>query len=59
LPEPQQIIALLVEMLRHPQRTPGQWARRLARSGIRLGMQDINAVLDHYHLSVKKGLLKS
>jgi hypothetical protein len=59
LPEPQQIIALLVEMIRYPQRTPGQWARRLARSGIRLGTQDINAVLDHYHLSVKKGLLNS
>ena len=29
LPEPQQIIALLVEMIRHPQQTPRQWARQL------------------------------
>jgi hypothetical protein len=57
LPEPQQIIALLVEMIRHPQQTPPQWARRLARSDIRLGTQDISAVMEHYHLSVKKGLL--
>ena len=59
LPEPQQIIALLVEMIRHPRQTPQQRARRLARSGIRLGTQDINAVMEHYDLTVKKGLLNS
>jgi hypothetical protein len=59
LPEPQQIIALLVEMIRHPQQTPRQWARRLVRRNIRLGTQDISAVMEHYHLTVKKGLLNS
>ncbi len=59
LPAPQQIIALLVEMIRHPQQTPRQWARRLARGNIRLGTQDISAVIEHYHLTVKKGLLNS
>ena len=57
LPEPQQIIALLVEMIRHPRQTPRQWARRLVRRNIRLGAQDISAVMEHYHLTVKKGLL--
>ena len=59
LPEPQQIIALLVEMIRHPQQTPRQWARRLARRDIPLGTQDIKAVMEHYELTVKKGLLSS
>jgi hypothetical protein len=59
LPEPQQIIALLVEMIRHPQQTPRQWARRLVRRNIRLGTQDISAVMQHYRLTVKKGLLNS
>ena len=36
LPDPQHVIALLVEMIRHPRQTPRQWARRLARQGIRL-----------------------
>lgn len=59
LPEPRQIIALLVEMIRHPRRTPRQWAQRLARHDIRLGTQDIRAVMEHYHLSIKKGLLNT
>lgn len=59
LPEPQQIVSLLVEMIRHPQQSPQQWARRLARRDIRLGMQDIKAVIEHYDLTVKKGLLNS
>ena len=59
LPEPQQIIALLVEMIRHPQQTPRQWAQHLARRDVRLDPQDIRAVIEHYHLSVKKGLLNA
>jgi hypothetical protein len=55
LPDPQQVIALLTEMIRRPQQTPRQWARRLARQGIRLKTPQIQAVLDHYQLSVKKG----
>lgn len=56
LPDPQQVIALLVEMIRRPRQTPRQWARRLARQGIRLGTREIAAVIDHYGLSLKKGL---
>jgi hypothetical protein len=59
LPDPHRLIALLVEMIRHPQQTPRQWARRLACQGIRLRTPEIQAVLDHYQLSVKKGLSSS
>jgi hypothetical protein len=59
LPDPHHVIALLVEMIRHPRQTPRQWARRLARQGIRLRASEIQIVLDHYQLSVKKGLLSS
>jgi hypothetical protein len=53
------VIALLVEMIRHPRQGPRQWARRLARQGIHLGAAQIEAVLEHYGLSVKKGLSSS
>lgn len=56
LPEPQQIIALLVEMIRNPGRTPQQWARRLISHKVPLGTQDIRAVMEHYQLTAKKGL---
>lgn len=59
LPEPQQIIALLVAMIRNPQWTPRQWARRLARHNVPLGTQEIRAVMEHYRLTVKKGLLNT
>ena len=59
LPEPPQVIALLVEMIRRPRQTPRQWARRLARQGIRLGTRQIQTVMDHYGLSLKKGLWTS
>ena len=36
LPDPQHVIALLVEIIRHPRQTPRQWARRLIHQGIRL-----------------------
>jgi hypothetical protein len=56
LPDPQHVVALLVEVIRHPRQTPRQWARRLARQGTRLGTGEIQAVLDHYRRSLKKGL---
>jgi hypothetical protein len=59
LPEPQQIVALLVEMIRHPRQGPRQWALHLARHDIRLGTEEIRAVIEHYDLSVKKGLLNA
>ena len=59
LPDPHHVIALLVEMIRHPRQTPRQWARRLARQEIRLKTAEIQAVLDHYQLSLKKVLSSS
>jgi len=56
LPEPQQIIALLVEMIQNPGGTPQQWARRMTRHKVSLGTQDIRAVMEHYQLTAKKGL---
>jgi len=59
LPEPEQIIALLVEVIRHPRQAPRHWARQLARRDIHLDTQEILAVLAHYGLSPKKGLLNA
>lgn len=59
LPPLEQIVSLLVEIIKHPQQTPQQWARRLARQGIRIKTNDIQAVLDYYSIDPKKGLLKS
>lgn len=56
LPEPERIIALLVEMMRHPHQRPGQWARNLARHGIGIDSDDVRAVMAHFDLSPKKGL---
>jgi len=59
LPPLEQIIALLVEIIRKPQNSPRQWARQLSRKGVRIGVTDIQTVLDHYQIDPKKGLLKS
>ena len=53
------IIALLVEIIRRPQNTPRQGARRLTQEGIYLGTDDIETVRDHYGIDLKKGPLKS
>jgi hypothetical protein len=55
LPAPEQIIALLVEIIRHPHDTPRQWVRRQARQGVPLRTADIQHVLDHYQIDPKKG----
>lgn len=57
LPPLEHVVALLVEIIRRPQNTPAQWARRLNRQGIRVTPDDIQAVLDHYKIDAKKGLL--
>lgn len=59
LPPLEQIVALLVEIIQRPQHSPKQWARRLAQRGVRLSAADIQAILDHYQIDAKKGLLKS
>jgi hypothetical protein len=56
LPPLEQIIALLVEIIQRPRNTPRQWARRLARRGVRMGTNEIQAVLEHYRIDLKKGL---
>lgn len=55
LPPLEQIVALLVEIIGHPQSTPKQWAAQLSRQGVRIGIQPIQAVLDHYQIDPKKG----
>lgn len=59
LPEAEHIIALLVEMIRHPRQKPGQWAHNLARQGIGIDADDIRAVMAHFDLSPKKGLWRT
>jgi len=59
LPSVEHIIALLVEMIGHPKNTPRQWSRRLARQGIRITPRQIQVVLDHYQIDLKKGLFIS
>lgn len=56
LPPLDQIVALLVEIIQRPRETAHQWSRRLARRGVRLGTPNIQAVLDHYGIDLKKGL---
>ena len=59
LPPLEQIIALLVEIIQRPHNTPRQWSRRLKQRGVPLGTPQIQTVLDHYQIDLKKGLLKS
>ena len=57
LPPPEHIIALLVEIIQRPKNSLRQWSRRLARQDITLSTQEIQAVLEHYEIDRKKGLL--
>ncbi len=57
LPPAEDIIALLVQIIQGPGDTPRQWARRLAQRGIRIGTKEIQAILEHYEIDSKKGLL--
>jgi hypothetical protein len=59
LPPLDQIIALLVEIIRRPRGTPRDWARQLGRRGVRMKTEDIQVVLAHYDIDPKKGLSKS
>ncbi|MDC0935081.1 hypothetical protein OAS39_02260 [Pirellulales bacterium] len=58
-PPLEQVIALLVEIIQRPHNTPKQWSRRLKQRGIPLGTIEIQTVVDHYGIDLKKGLLKS
>ena len=59
LPPLEHILALLVEMIQRPRNSPPQWARRLGRQGIRLPVKDIQVILNHYGIDLKKGLFTS
>lgn len=58
LPEPERIIAVLVELIQRVELQPQQLARRLARKGIQITLAEIRAIFQHYHL-VKKTRSKS
>ncbi|OEU55527.1 MAG: hypothetical protein BA871_08510 [Desulfuromonadales bacterium C00003096] len=53
LPEPERIIAVLVELIQRVELQPQQLARRLARKGIQITLAEIQAILQHYQLTKK------
>jgi len=57
LPPLEHIIALLVQIIQRPRDSPRQWARRLARRGVPMNTREIEAILTHYRIDAKKGLL--
>jgi len=59
LPSVEHIISLLIEIIGHPKNRPRQWSRRLARQGIRITPKQIQVVVDHYQIDLKKGLFIS
>ena len=53
LPEPERVIAVLVELIQRVELQPQQLARRLARKGIQITLAEIRAILQHYQLTKK------
>ena len=53
LPEPERIIAVLVELIQRVELQPQQLARRLARKGIQITLAEIRAIFQHYQLLKK------
>jgi len=58
LPEPERIIAVLVEIIQRQQvqLQPQQLSRRLSRKGIKISTSEIDAISLHYQLTKKKRL---
>lgn len=56
LPEPERIIAVLVELIQRVDLQPQKLARRLSRKGIKINTAEIKAIFLHYQL-VKKNRL--
>lgn len=54
LPEPELIIAVLVELIQRVELQPQQLARRLSRKGIKVNTAQIQAIFLHYGLRQKK-----
>ena len=53
LPEPERIIAVLVELIQRVELEPQQLARRLSGKGIKINTAQIQAVFQHYQLTKK------
>ena len=53
LPQPERIIAVLVELIQRVELQPPQLARRLSRKGIKVTTTEIRAILQHYQLTKK------
>lgn len=54
LPEPERIIAVLVELIKRVESGPQQIARRLSSKGIKITPAQIQAIFAHYQLPEKK-----
>lgn len=54
LPEPERIIAVLVELIKRIELKPQQIARRLSAKGIKITSTEIQAIFVHYKLTEKK-----
>ena len=53
LPEPERIIAVLVQLIHRVELQPQQLARRLSRKGIKVTTTEIRAIFEHYQLTKK------
>ena len=53
LPQPERIIAVLVELIQRVELQPRQLSRRLSRKGIKVTITEIRAILQHYQLTKK------
>lgn len=54
LPEPDRIIAVLVELIPSIKLQPQQITRRLLRKGIKITTKEIKIIFQYYHLEKKK-----
>lgn len=53
LPEPERIIAVLVQLIHRVELQPQQLTRRLSRKGIKVTTTEIRAIFEHYQLTKK------
>lgn len=54
LPEPERIIAVLVDFIQHPKSQLFEIYHRLSTTGIKISQDEINAILLYYNLNKKK-----
>ena len=54
LPEPERIIAVLVDFIQHPKSQPFEIYHRLSTTGIKISQDEINAILLYHNLNKKK-----